>query len=232
VLIDTDAVTQLSPPPVSLRTSPRYEYVGVRNWRGNDARHTYAIDPGVLRAQDRFGFALVVLTALAGRDWVTRVLLWTGDTGDGRRPIEDRAQVAAALRRHWPDTRDRAWAPLIDALVEPFGTEIEVENWSSAGWIARLLDAERQCVRSADADPPPLPQGDVIRFRNELAQIRSEARALPAPRPERVRHAYDALARHADDVVMRNAAISALTWAGALIGVVLVLVISALGLEK
>lgn len=232
-LIDTDAVTQVTPAPTSVRLSRPYDYVGLREWVENEGGQGFGIDSGVLRAQDRYGFALVVLTALAGRDWVRRVLLWTDDE-TGRRPADDREQVVDELRRHWPDSCDRHWDPLIQVLSEPFGAggPIESAQWSAADWLARLLAAEQECVRRGPQRPVDLPTGPVFRYERDLEQVRREACAMPAPRPQLVLQACDALHRRAAAVGVRHAVLAGLAWAGGLAGTAVLLAAGAWGLGK
>jgi len=231
-LIDTDAVTRVDPPPTTLRVSPPYDYLGLREWTANEGRQGYGIDQGVLRAQDRHGFALIVLTALAGRDWVRQALLG-GDEDTGTRPADDRDQVVAAFRRHWPDTDDRCWAPLIDALAEPFGTAIESARWSASGWIHQLRIAEEACVRPVTTPRRlPLRPGPVSRYGADLDLVRRQAGPGPASRPQQVRHAYESLQRRALAVGTRQAVHAALRWTVALTGVALMLAVGALGLGK
>lgn len=202
VLIDTDAVTQIDPLPHSVRTTTRYEHAGLRRWRISGARPELGPDPNLLRAHDRFGFALVVLAALAGRDWVEKVLL-REDEDTGTRRVDSGEAVAEALRGLWVDTRSRRWASLIETLGEPFGPLIEDSSWSAARWIARLLEAERHAV------PVPVPAAQpyvpVDRFTADLARIRADAHRLPTTRPERLLRAYAAVENAAHAVAVRAA---------------------------
>lgn len=223
VLIDTDAATRLSPPPVSLRLTKTYMYRAVAAGR---------YDAAALRAHDRFGFALVVLAALAGLDWVQQGLLRFPDDDVRRpRPADDRDAVAQALRRHWPDTGGYSWQPLIEIASEPFGGDIEHDDWSALTWVARLMDAERRCVPGRRPGPRrALPRADPGRFSAEITRIRAEAMAGPASLPERVQHGYAAVERRANAIALRTAAVTAGAWAAGVVAAIgLVLMLFAIG---
>ncbi|GGK07213.1 hypothetical protein GCM10010123_41330 [Pilimelia anulata] len=238
VLIDTDAAVRLHPAPTMLRTTEWYEYAGVAEWRALPAADRPAIDPGLLRAQDRFGFAIVVLTALAGRDWVDRILLQPDEEDNGARPADDRALVAAALRRLWPDRPDRHWAPLIEALVAPFsraGTApaIEAGGWSARAWLDRVRAAEAACVpRPAAGAAVPLPRADVGPYERHLARIRDRANAGRAVKRERIERVFHALRETAEELAVRAAVGRAAAWCGGLAALSLVITIGAVGMGK
>jgi hypothetical protein len=230
VLIDADAATRMDPPPKALRTTERYVYKGVRDWLRYEFRQKLAIDAGRLRAQDRFGFAIVVLVALAGRDWVeTELLTHQDDEGEEIRRADDRSAVIAALRQHWRDDR---WEPLIQAVTEPFDSRIEDFEWSAAEWVERLLDAERASARMPSKATENTAARAPTRMDRELQKIREYARAIPAPRPQASQRAYEAVQRRAVAVAARAAVYSALPWAAVPVVVVLVVLIGALGLGK
>jgi hypothetical protein len=232
VLIDLDAVTQTEPAPVTVRATPLYAYRGLKYRQHNAAVRGLGIDAGVLKAHDRFGFALVVLTALAGRDWVEQVLLRAQDDDPhGRRFADEPAAVAAALRRLWPDTPTRRWRELIQTLAEPFGPVIEAADWSAADWVERLIRAERRCVVPAQA-PEPLPRGPVEAYRAELEGIRTRARAVPTRRPDTDQQGYRAIEAVALRVAVREAVRSLLLWSGALTAATVMFLISWLWLQK
>ena len=244
VLIDADAAARVDPVPIYPRTSEPYVYQGIRAWRdrqtanrerwqrsGRDPAHFVpeAIDPAMLWAQDRFSFALVVLVALAGRDWVESTLLATqDDEGQERRRADDPDAVMEELARHWPATATRDWTELITTVSEPFTSDIEVRRWSAADWIERLIGSERRCVRV-----PPEPAPDHSHpHRRDLALILSAANRSPAPGPERVTRVYAAIQRRAETLALRAAVIAALTAAAVPILLALFIVVSKFGLEK
>jgi hypothetical protein len=232
VLIDADAVARTRPAPQTLRTAELYEYGGVRRWRAaRRAGEGLAIDPGTLRAQDRFGFALVVLVALAGKDWVESHLLSIQDAGGvAWRRADSAAEVAEALSDHWPDTETRDWAPLVHALAEPFSADLETPETWAADWIGRVKAAEQQCARA----PAPVGQGGVRSGGRtgraaDLDRILAESMRGPAPRPMRVRYAYGVLERHAMAIAVRSAVLAGLAVGGGVLAVALVLAIGILG---
>lgn len=227
VLIDTDAATRLSPPPVSIRSTPAYEYGGVRAWRQHVMAHgPTPVDPHVLRAHDRFGFALVVLTALTGREWVEHHLLWTGGhQPGGARPADDRGRVIDALRALWVDTPTRQWGPLIHAMSEPFGPLVEHADWSAAAWVDRLVEAERDCAPAPPRVVTSLPTASTDEFAVDIARVRAEARRELAPRKEQVMLGYAAVQQRAMDVATRQARVSMSLAGGAVIGVAFLLML-------
>jgi hypothetical protein len=230
VLIDADAATRMNPPPKALRTTERYVYKGIRDWLKYEFHKKLAIDAGRLRAQDRFGFAIVVLVALAGRDWVeTELLTHQDDEGEEIRRADDQPAVINALRQHWRDDR---WEPLILAAAEPFDSRIEDWDWSAAEWIERLLEADRASARLASTAVAKALAGPPTRMDRDLQKIRDYARAIPASRPQAVQRAYEGVQRRADAVAARAAVFSALPWALIPVVVVLVVLIGALGLGK
>jgi hypothetical protein len=237
VLIDTDAATRMEPAPTTLRTTEPYVYRGVREWQRDQFPQGLAIEPGRLRAQDRFCFALVVLVALAGKDWVETALLNWPD-GDGRqsRGADDRDAVVVGLRQLW---RDRRWEPLIQAAAEPFGPQtpggqpdIERADWSAADWIERLIRAERESVPVTDAPREHPAGGTHGRLDRHLRAIRSYALAQPEPGPQLMRRGYEAIERRASAVASRAAVYSALPWAALPVVIVVVILVGALGLRK
>lgn len=224
VLVNADAVSWVQPPPTSVRGTMPFMYAGIQLSSG-----TRPLDAGVLWAQDRFGFALVVLTALAGLEWVETVLL---QAVDGRRPADDPRAVSAALAEHWPDGDDRRWQPLIEVLADGFSHAVEAPDWSAAKWVRQLLDAERACVVTPPMPDPGVPRGRVDRYAGGLERIRVNALSVPAARPDLARRGYEAVQRQANAVAARAAVHSALIWAALPVVVVVVVLIGALGLGK
>ncbi|WP_436529277.1 hypothetical protein [Actinoplanes sp. HUAS TT8] len=215
VLIDTDAATRADPPPPRVRSSPRYAYRGIRE-------SDHALSAGLLYAQDRFGFLTVLLSALAGREWVDRVLLAEDpEDRDGGRIADSGDRVARALAALWPDDR---WQPLREVLAEPFGTgphgQIALEHpapWA-AGWLDRVRAAEARCgdpVRAVRRTAVPI-SGLVSDA--EVERVRIAARAHPAGRNQRVRLAYSAIAQGAQATAARRFRLAAWGWGAGLTG--------------
>lgn len=241
VLIDTDSVTPVYPPPRSLRPTKPYHYKGITDWFDNPRVRHLGLEAGVLKAHDRFGLAVVVLTALAGKEWVDRVLLRAPDSapprpghGDrtatnqvsGHRTADDRAAVAGALRQLWWDTDDRRWAPLIQALIEPFGSEIEVDNWSASRWIQRVLEAERECVVE-ETPVSPFPAVDQAGYARELEGIRGLIKA-PETRPKLMpQQGYQAIQQMAYTVARRAAVARLVAWSCGVAAITFVLFFTA-----
>jgi hypothetical protein len=217
VLIDTDSVTQVAPAPKSVRSTKQYCYRGLAEWFGNQQLRNVGVDAALLKAHDRFGFAIVVLTALAGRDWVDRVLLRNPDlvgsvsVPDDRRTVDDRQAVIDALRQLWPDNEKRMWMPLIEALAQPFGPEIESANWTATAWIERILRAEKRCVVGQQSQPlfdtasPPA-------YRRYLDDILRRTSQVPARRQDLAERGYQAVQDVGHAVARRAAVGSALRW--------------------
>jgi hypothetical protein len=236
VLIDADAVTNTTPTPETLRTAHLYEHRGVREWRREQKNgRRLSITPGTLLAQDRFGFALVVLAVLAGRDWTEGALLgaYDGPRGPARR-ADSGPPVAEALTDHWRDTGDREWGPLIRVAAEPFGTDLTQPGTWAVPWINRLIEAQEQCVRRTTPVAPrriPVSSRRTTRVA-DLDWILAEAGRQPATRRLRTQHGYRALRRRAEAVAIGAAVRAAALSAGLLVAIVLVLIVGALGMGK
>jgi hypothetical protein len=156
VLVDTDAVTDLTlERPVCRLTTP---YL-----RAGALRPGAALVNQDLVDHDRFGFALVVLAAVAGTAWVTHAL--RGEPG--RRIVDGRAPLAEALRGQWADAGhpalrpvdgvagEPAAVPLIEVLAEPFDEQASRDPaWSCAGWLARAIEAANVTGPAYDAAAP------------------------------------------------------------------------------
>jgi hypothetical protein len=231
VLIDTDAVTRTTPPPERLRTGALYVYRGIRRWQDELAQgRQLRVDPGVLLAQDRFAFAMVVLAALAGRHWVESTLL---SPHDNVRAADSAGSVIEALTDHWQNTADRDWTPLIKVVAEPFSADLEQRGPWAADWIARLIAAEEECVQQPG--PPPrtriVSSGRTTRA-DDLDRILAEVHQHPAPKLRKVQHSYEVVQRRAEAVALRSAVGAALLFGGGLIMIALVLVVGALGMRK
>ncbi|WP_433605198.1 hypothetical protein ACQP2P_26690 [Dactylosporangium sp. CA-139114] len=237
VLIDTDSVCQVDPPPFMVRPTPPYHHRALAEWFADPKVNKYGVDADVLRAHDRFGFAVVVLTALAGKEWVDRVLLRSpvtpnmeGVRGDAR-TADDRDAVVTALRQLWPDTDRHQWAPLIEALAEPFGRAVESPKWSAQEWLGRVLEAEGTCV-VGQTPKRPFERSDPAPYRDQLDSIWERVNRGPARRQDLARRGYEAV-EHAGLSAARRSATRAATLAAFVavpVGVLVYTLLNALGL--
>lgn len=224
VLIDTDAATRADPPPGRVRSSPRYTYRGIREREDH-------LSPGLLYAQDRFGFLTVVLSALAGREWVDRVLLAEDpEDRDGGRIADNGDRVRMALAALWPDDR---WQPLREVLAEPFGTgphgQIALEHpepWAAV-WLGRLRAAEARCEDPVRAVTRPEVPAFPLVSDADVERVRVAARAHPAGRNQRVRLAYSAIGQGAQAVALRQFRLAAWAWGAGLAGSAVVVALGA-----
>ena len=144
VLVDGDAVTRTTGGLSALRFTPSYASAEIitraRRLRAPD-RKDVPLTALELREHDRFGFVLVVLTAVAGEDRVSGLLI---ENDDGKRGVDEPDAVAATLRDVWPVQ----WVPFVTELLAPFAANALVgDDWTASGWLARL---------SARADPLPV----------------------------------------------------------------------------
>jgi hypothetical protein len=219
VLIDTDSANRTFPPPQALRTTEMYDYRALREMRLGRAAHD--LRPAHLYAQDRFGLMLVVLCALAGREWVEQVALAQDATDPaGGRIADDEHKMRQALAALWTDPR---WQPLINALAEPFGTgmagavALERPDPWAAGWLFRLRQAEAECGerRPAPVTAEPPPEAPPVAVR-AVEQVRRRAREHPAGRPQLVRRAYEVIDETAYELAASQARLWMLRWGGGL----------------
>jgi len=195
VLVDTDSGTPTSQPPPELPTPDFY----LRRPRLSDGLR---YDPGELRAQDRFGFALVMLTALAGRDCMERLLR----IDDDHRPADSAPAVAEVLRQNWREPR---WRSLIEVLAEPFGPVgpagrgVEDEGPWAADWLSRLTQA-----MPGEAPEWSAPPGwvDPAEYARDIALFRTTLRQRPRSQFELQSEANDLLERQSQRVAARTAA--------------------------
>jgi len=227
VLIDTDAATRTSPVPQVLRTTDLYNYRTLRDIRlGRSA----GVRPGDLYAQDRFGLMLVVLSMLAGREWVEQVLLSEDATDAAGARIADSAEKTHhALTALWPDPR---WQPLIRALAEPFGdgvhgrTALERREPWAAGWLGRVRAAEAQCGVPVAPEPAGLPSPPPA-ARRAVEDARRAARDQPAGKRHLVRRAHQAIEQVAQDLAASQAHRAMWIWGGGLTGAGLLVALNA-----
>lgn len=196
VLVDTDSGTPTGQPPPELPTPDFY----LRRPRLPDGLR---YDPGELRAQDRFGFALVMLTALAGRDCMERLLRIDGD----HRPADSAPAVAEALGQNWREPR---WRNLIEVLAEPFGPDgmagrdVEDEGPWAADWLNRLTEAVPPGETPAGSPPPGWV--DPAEYARDIALFRTTLHRRPRSQFELQSEANDLLERQSQRVAARTAA--------------------------
>ncbi|EWC59964.1 hypothetical protein UO65_4744 [Actinokineospora spheciospongiae] len=193
VLIDSDAVCRTVERLVDLRLTPTYAAPRIMSqWRRSYDGQT----PADLREHDRFGFALVVLGALAGSD---RVAFLVQDDEDGRRPIDQPTVVTDAIRTWWPDPR---WARFTEVLAAPFQYDALVgDQWSAVGWL-RELDAL--------GVPAPEPVAEQVapvfagEYAGHLHRIRAEVRSTPRGLNAWVPAVLERVAAHQDEIAHRE----------------------------
>ncbi|HEX8868159.1 MAG TPA: hypothetical protein VF821_21050, partial [Lentzea sp.] len=190
VLIDGDSVARATAQLPELRFSAAYASPDVlyqRHRMRAPGRERPEID---LREHDRFGFALVVLTALAGEDRVTPML--TQDD-DGRRTVDSPDVVAGALAAYWPEH----WRPFAAELAAPFRPNaLGGDDWSATRWIGRLneLIPDRPSTPDSYEPEPHLPP--VGRHARHVDQIRAEVRSELVGHKGRVAAVAAAVRRH------------------------------------
>jgi hypothetical protein len=237
VLIDADAAMRMDPPPMAVRNAGPFAHRSIREWdrRLRDGETGLALDAGAMRANDRFGLALCVLTAVGGRAWVRDTLLWTDELDPNPiRRADRRGDVRDALRRRWSYSR-QDWSPLIEALVAPFGLESEIESrsWSAVAWLDEVIEAEARCA--ARRPDGPLPRADALltaRYARKLRAVRAEACRPVATRVGRVRHGCAVIEARASAAAWRAAWLSATRWGLGVLFVALLLTIGAWGWNK
>jgi hypothetical protein len=174
VLIDADAATRVRPEPITLRWTNPYVHSGVLDWarqaqQQRDSGSLPAINAQTLLAHDRFCFALVVLSAVAGADWVTAFLLEPEDPDDpSNRPADHYETVVSRLEKAWQPQSDQEHA-LIRALSAPFKPGVLQDDWSAAAWIKQ--------VRSAQIDATGKEQLRLLKaYGADLAETREQIR--------------------------------------------------------
>ncbi|MBM7773986.1 hypothetical protein JOD54_004190 [Actinokineospora baliensis] len=127
VLIDGDSIMPLVCPAAEARPTDRYVSQAYRLQKA-------AGDNVHLRDLDRFGFALITITAVAGRERLAGLLV---ERGGGARDIDDHGAVLTALGNGWPDH----WRAFATELAAPFGgTHFADPAWSMVEWIDRLAE--------------------------------------------------------------------------------------------
>ncbi|NKE63330.1 hypothetical protein FXN61_44060 [Lentzea sp. PSKA42] len=190
VLIDGDSVARATAQLPELRFSAAYaspEVLYQRHRMRAPGRERPEID---LREHDRFGFALVVLTALAGEDRVTPML--TQDD-DGRRTVDSPDVVAGALAAYWPEH----WRPFAVELAAPLRPNaLGGDDWSATRWIDRLRSLVPARPSSSDSPPPEVVLPPAGRHARHVDEIRAEARSELVGHKGRVAAVAGAVRRH------------------------------------
>ncbi|MGW3966552.1 hypothetical protein ACWED2_42520 [Amycolatopsis sp. NPDC005003] len=220
VLLDGDSVRSLD--ELSLDSGPRatysYAHPDVKLWMWEQVSRTGPVaDSGATRpltpggheqrypgpelpdlvAHDRFGFALVVLCAIAGIDRLHR-LLPSMESATGL--IDDGEATAAEILGYWPEPRWRAFA---EELAEPFRTGAfgSGDHWATE-WIDRLLRAESD--HGGGTGPPDVRPRAGGKYGHRVDAVWDEVtqhgRFTPA---EPAATVVEALARHRRAVAVR-----------------------------
>jgi hypothetical protein len=186
VLIDGDAVSRTHERLVALRLTLNYASPRItRQWRQSYDGNTVAD----VREHDRFGFALVVLAAVAGADRVAALLVLDEHGG---RPVDNPEIVRTAIESYWP----ARWSRFAEALASPFRENALVgDDWKAVDWLDWLDHLSRPEVV---VPPTKTPTGPVFNGMHaaHLAQIRAEVRASPRGLNAWVPAVLDRLAAH------------------------------------
>lgn len=171
VLVDGDAITPLESVHL-LRRNVYYTSRAVSELVEGQ-RRPRRDGPGFdFREHDRFGFALLVLTALAGSGTTTSLLTPDGDVRD----IDDPDLVASELQDQWRD--DHSWTRLIAELTAPFRRDALQQEWDPVRWLDRLRSAATDDIAAsavnpgekAPADPDPFAERIRQEVQTEMAQ--------------------------------------------------------------
>jgi hypothetical protein len=146
VLVDGDAITPLDSGYL-LRRNVYYTSRSVSDLV--EGRRTSRPDgPGFdLREHDRFGFALLALTALAGSGTTNSLLVADG----GVRDVDDPDLVVGELQDQWRD--EQPWPHLIAELTAPLRRGVLQENWDPVSWLDRLRSAAADDLAGGDRVP-------------------------------------------------------------------------------
>ncbi|CCH32262.1 hypothetical protein ABZ816_34115 [Actinosynnema sp. NPDC047251] len=170
VLVDGDAVTRIGGPAAALRFTPGYASAEVIRAAGRFRAPGHDVID--VREHDRFGFVLVVLTALIGIDKVDALL--RGPVG--KRPVDSVSTVLDTLNA-WP----AEWSTFKQALVAPLRPNALLDpDWSAKAWLDRLV-----ALRSPAPGPAPTSAGGARvangSYGNEVTAIRTALRDDRAP---------------------------------------------------
>jgi len=223
VLVDGDAVTRLSGSVSALRFTPAYASAEIiaraRQVRAPD-RPDVPLKALDLREHDRFGFVLVVLTAVVGRDRIAGLI---AENHDGKREIDVPDAVERAFRFYWSDE----WRPFVDELLTPFEPDALVgDNWTAERWL-KELDTSGTPARPEEielAKEPPAP-GQHARHIDEIrAEVRESTPGRADWLPEVIKKIKEhqlQVAREGYRKVVRFGAISLIVALIVLVGVIL-----------
>ncbi|GAA3398208.1 hypothetical protein [Cryptosporangium minutisporangium] len=169
VLIDADAVLRLDSRPQDIRLTLPYTHPEL----AAAIRACRPITPEVLKAHDRYGFALVALGAVAGTATADAVI---GRAARDPSPITG-DEIRVMLRSAW----GTEWDGVIDPLVQPFDEPFdEYGNWSAEQWISDVLNGQTTPGTPSLATGPPPPPVDTAQIQAQRAGIDEVRRALPA----------------------------------------------------
>jgi hypothetical protein len=190
VLIDGDAVAHTRGRIADLRLTRTYASPVIKALlRRSHDRHA-EVD---LRENDRFGFVLVTLAAVAGADRVAALLARDESGGS---PIDSPEIVTRALATYWPEQ----WSAFAAALAAPFQYDALVgDDWTAMGWLTWLTQLSQpmaiqpQRVEPGRQVPHALPDG---RYGRHVAEIRDEVRGVPRGLTAVVPAVVEAVQRH------------------------------------
>ncbi|SCL34516.1 hypothetical protein GA0074692_3851 [Micromonospora pallida] len=195
VLIDADAAIRVTPPPRYPRFTPTYSYGNLRRFAAESRQYDRKVPAGILYAQDRFGFALVLLSMLGGYYWVRSSLLHEDSGPPGRNRNADSHHLAVReLELRFPGER---WDKLRTVLGEAFSQQIEDPEWSTADWVNRLVAAAG--VEEDQRDE------ELQRYAEDVRQILRRAREHTQTGIELVEDGYEAALAQAQIVARRTA---------------------------
>ena len=222
VLIDADAAIRVTPPPRYPRFTPTYSYGNLRRFAAEARQYDRKVPAGILYAQDRFGFALVLLSTLGGYYWVLSSLLHEGNGPAGRNRNADSHHLAVReLELRFPDER---WEQLRAVLGEAFSQDIEDPEWSVADWVRRLIAAA-----AAEEDRR---DDEGHQYAGDVQQILRRVRGHTQTGVELVEDGYEAAVAQAQIVARRTALRIAATVGSALTGIAAILAFGAVVLGK
>ncbi len=212
----------MDPPPRYPSFTPVYSYGNLRRFDAEARQHDRKVPAGILYAQDRFGFALVLLSALGGYYWVLSSLLQEGGGSPGRNRNADSEELAAReLESRFPAER---WRKLRTILGEAFSQRIEDADWSTADWVQRLIAAAGAGEDRRDEQRQ--------RYAADIRQVLLRARENTQTGTELVEDGYEAAVVQAEIVARRVARRIAATIGLTFTGVAAILAFGAVVLGK
>ncbi|MGW6937034.1 hypothetical protein ACWGE0_43780 [Lentzea sp. NPDC054927] len=168
VLIDGDAVARVRGRLGDLRLTETWaapEILASFRSRGTPSS---AVN---LREHDRFGFALIVLTAVAGID---RTMGLVEQDEHGARLIDDPELAVRTISGYWP-----RWPELAAELAAPFQRNALVgESWRAESWLKRL-EALREPLPVDEGDGGSPPQQPTGRHGRHVAAVHERVTSHP-----------------------------------------------------